>query len=99
MAGEDNFIPTHQIPTQSGIATVAPDNTQLPSAEDFSLILDTYMNDLSPKRQEKALIPSKRLTTIEAVLRDPRCTTIESAQFRFWARRSEEHTSELQSPA
>lgn len=87
MADEDNFISTHQIPTQSGIATVAPDNTQLPSPEDFSVILDQYINDLSPKKQDKALIPSKRLTNIEAVLRDPKCTTIESAQFRFWAKK------------
>ena len=87
MADEDNFIPTHQIPTQSGIATVAPDNTQLPSPEDFNAILDQYINDLSPKKQDKALIPSKRLTNIAAVLRDPKCTTIESAQFRFWAKK------------
>ena len=87
MTGEDNFITTSQIQTQSGIATVAPDNTQLLSAEDFSLILNQYINDLSFQKKDKRLISSNRLTKIEAVLRNPNCTTIESPKFRFWARK------------
>ena len=35
----------------------------------------------------KALIPSKRLTNIEVVPRDPKCTAIESAEFWFWAKK------------
>lgn len=85
--GEDNFILTHQIPMQSGIVTMAPNNTQLPSADDFSLILDQYINNLSPKEHGNVLISSKRLTDIEAVLRDPESTTTESSQFRSWAKK------------
>ncbi|KAF8540786.1 hypothetical protein BDD12DRAFT_733835 [Trichophaea hybrida] len=85
---DSNFLPLTQYHGGNGnLVSLAPDHTQLPSTEDFTDILNEYINDLSPKKQDKALIPQKRLNNIEAVLRDPKCTTIESAQFRFWAKK------------
>jgi len=85
---DTNFLPLSQYHGGNGnLVSLAPDNTQLPSTEDFTDILNEYINDLSPKKQDKALIPQKRLHNIEMVLRDPKCTTIESAQFRFWAKK------------
>src|SRR5690606_38817395 len=57
------------------------------SREDFEKILDAYINKLSPKKRDKALILHKRYMNIQAVLKEPKCTTIESAQFRFWAKK------------
>lgn len=58
-----------------------------PTASEFENLLNEYILSLSPKKRDKALIPQKRYENIRAVLRDPKCTTIESAQFRFWAKK------------
>ena len=58
-----------------------------PTPQQFEDILNDYIASLSPKKRDKALIGQKRYDNILAVLRDPRCTTIESAQFRFWAKK------------
>lgn len=41
------------------------------------------MDDLSVKKQDKALIHARRARNIRAVLIDPKDTAIESAQFRY----------------
>ena len=43
----------------------------------------SYVQDLSPKKQDKALIHSKRAANIKAVLIDKKTTAVESAQFRY----------------
>ena len=58
-----------------------------PTPPQFEDLLNGYILSLSPKKRDKALIPQKRYDNILAVLRDPKCTTIESAQFRFWAKK------------
>lgn len=58
-----------------------------PSRPQFEALLNEYILSLSPKKRDKALIPQKRYDNILAVLKDPKCTTIESAQFRFWAKK------------
>ncbi|KAI9759493.1 MAG: hypothetical protein M1840_003264 [Geoglossum simile] len=42
----------------------------------------SYILSLSPKKRDKALIPQKRYDSILSILKDPKCTTNESAQFR-----------------
>lgn len=42
----------------------------------------SYVNDLSIKKQDKALIHAKRARNIKTVLMDPKDTAVESAQFR-----------------
>jgi hypothetical protein len=42
----------------------------------------SYVHDLSPKKQDKALIHAKRATNIRTVLIDKKTTAVESAQFR-----------------
>lgn len=63
------------------------DGRGFPSPQQFEDILNDYIASLSPKKRDKALIGQKRYDNILAVLKDPRCTTIESAQFRFWAKK------------
>ncbi|KAA8893487.1 hypothetical protein FN846DRAFT_751290, partial [Sphaerosporella brunnea] len=59
----------------------------LPTQEDFNALLNEYIASLSEKKRDKALIGLTRYHNIHAVLKDPKCTTIESAQFRFWAKK------------
>ena len=42
----------------------------------------SYVDDLSVKKQDKALIHAKRARNIRTVLIDPKDTAVESAQFR-----------------
>ena len=58
-----------------------------PTPPQFEELLNEYILSLSTKKRDKALIPQKRYDNIFMVLRDPKCTTIESAQFRFWAKK------------
>jgi hypothetical protein len=43
----------------------------------------SYVDELSPKKQDKALIHAKRAANIKHVLTDKKTTQIESAQFRL----------------
>lgn len=43
----------------------------------------SYVEDLSIKKQDKALIYAKRARNIRTVLIDPKDTAVESAQFRY----------------
>lgn len=47
----------------------------------------SYVEDLSIKKQDKALIYAKRARNIRTVLIDPKDTAVESAQFRYEALR------------
>ncbi|EFE39336.1 hypothetical protein TRV_05928, partial [Trichophyton verrucosum HKI 0517] len=49
--------------------------------------LNSYVDDLSVKKQDKALIHSRRARNIKIVLTDPKDIAIESAQFRFWVKK------------
>ncbi|KAI9671140.1 MAG: hypothetical protein M1817_003647 [Caeruleum heppii] len=62
-------------------ATPSPEG--FPTPEMFDTIVNEYIMALSPKKRDKALIPQKRYDNILLVLRDKKCTTIESAQFRY----------------
>jgi hypothetical protein len=44
---------------------------------------NSYVDDLSVKKQDKALIHARRARNIRTVLIDPKDTAIESAQFRY----------------
>ncbi|CAO3589832.1 unnamed protein product [Absidia cylindrospora] len=63
------------------------DENQLPTPEEFRAIVDDYLNNLSPKKRDKALVDSHRYCLIQQVLRDPRNTAISTAQFRFWVKK------------
>lgn len=43
----------------------------------------SYVEDLSIKKQDKALIYARRARNIRTVLIDPKDTAVESAQFRY----------------
>ncbi|PYH40637.1 integrase zinc binding domain-containing protein [Aspergillus saccharolyticus JOP 1030-1] len=58
-----------------------------PDVREFDQLMKSYVDDLSVKKQDKALIHAKRARNIKTVLLDPKDTAIESAQFRFWVKK------------
>lgn len=60
---------------------------QLPSIEEFNSIVNDYLQNLSSKKRDKALVDNTRYHLILQVLRDPRNTSISTAQFRFWVKK------------
>jgi hypothetical protein len=73
-------------------STTPPDETfddedQIPTVDEFRAIIDDYLNNLSPKKRDKALVDQHRYCLIQQVLRDPRNTAISTAQFRFWVKK------------
>ncbi|KAI7858434.1 hypothetical protein BDC45DRAFT_498344 [Circinella umbellata] len=63
------------------------DENQLPTPGQFDAIVDDYLNNLSPKKRDKALVDQERYQLIQQVLKDPRNTAISTAQFRFWVKK------------
>ncbi|ORY94900.1 hypothetical protein BCR43DRAFT_421629, partial [Syncephalastrum racemosum] len=63
------------------------DENQVPTPSEFDAIVDDYLNNLSPKKRDKALVDQQRYQLIQQVLRDPRNTAISTAQFRFWVKK------------
>ncbi|KAI7856851.1 hypothetical protein BDC45DRAFT_436937, partial [Circinella umbellata] len=60
---------------------------QLPSIENFDSIVQEYLDNLSSKKRDKALIDRHRYSLIIKVLKDPRNTATSTAQFRFWVKK------------
>ncbi|KAI7893610.1 uncharacterized protein EV154DRAFT_582325, partial [Mucor mucedo] len=82
----------HQQQQQQQQQNSPPDETfddedQIPSVDEFRAIIDDYLNNLSPKKRDKALVDQTRYVLIQQVLRDPRNTAISTAQFRFWVKK------------
>ena len=63
------------------------ERSPLPTHEEFEKTVNGYITGLSHKKRDKALIKRARYTNILAVLNDQKDTTIESAQFRHWAKK------------
>ncbi|RAL07327.1 integrase zinc binding domain-containing protein [Aspergillus homomorphus CBS 101889] len=66
---------------------VLPPLEGFPNVREFDQLMKSYVDDLSVKKQDKALIHAKRARNIKTVLLDPKDTAIESAQFRFWVKK------------
>ncbi|KAL4788405.1 hypothetical protein BJX76DRAFT_315543 [Aspergillus varians] len=66
---------------------IIPPLEGFPNAKEFDKLVKSYVDDLSVKKQDKALIHAKRARNIRTVLIDPKNTAIESAQFRFWVKK------------
>ncbi|KAJ5495603.1 hypothetical protein N7539_000719 [Penicillium diatomitis] len=66
---------------------VVPALDGFPDVKEFDQLMQSYVDDLSVKKQDKALIHSKRARNIRTVLIDPKDTAVESAQFRFWVKK------------
>lgn len=60
---------------------------QFPSVQEFDMIVDGYLNNLSNKKRDKALVDRPRYALIARVLKDPKNTAISTAQFRFWVKK------------
>ncbi|KAI9278098.1 hypothetical protein BY458DRAFT_452753, partial [Sporodiniella umbellata] len=63
------------------------DGDKVPSEQKFNEIVNCYLNNLSPKKRDKALINQNRYMQIQQVLNDPKNTTHSTAQFRFWVKK------------
>ncbi|KAL5332240.1 hypothetical protein BJX70DRAFT_151831 [Aspergillus crustosus] len=66
---------------------IIPHLEGFPNVKEFDKLVKSYVDDLSVKKQDKALIHAKRARNIRTVLIDPKDTAIESAQFRFWVKK------------
>ncbi|GES65612.1 hypothetical protein ATEIFO6365_0012000400 [Aspergillus terreus] len=66
---------------------VVPPLDGFPNVREFDQLMKSYVEDLSVKKQDKALIHAKRARNIRTVLLDPKDTAVESAQFRFWVKK------------
>ncbi|KAI2794282.1 hypothetical protein POX_a00874 [Penicillium oxalicum] len=66
---------------------VVPALDGFPDVKEFDQLMRSYVEDLSVKKQDKALIHAKRARNIRTVLIDPKDTAVESAQFRFWVKK------------
>ncbi|KAJ5343358.1 uncharacterized protein N7506_003182 [Penicillium brevicompactum] len=62
---------------------VVPPLSGFPDVKEFDQLMQNYVEDLSIKKQDKALIYAKRARNIRTVLIDPKDTAVESAQFRY----------------
>ncbi|RCH85764.1 hypothetical protein CU098_008836 [Rhizopus stolonifer] len=63
------------------------DHGQYPSHQEFEEIVQDYLQNLSSKKRDKALIDQKRYRMVLQVLKDPRNTSLSTAQFRFWVKK------------
>ncbi|KAJ5562271.1 hypothetical protein N7461_001032 [Penicillium sp. DV-2018c] len=66
---------------------LVPAPSGFPDVKEFDKLMQSYVKDLSTKKQDKALIYAKRARNIHSVLVDPKDTAVESAQFRFWVKK------------
>ncbi|KAJ5653503.1 hypothetical protein N7490_000506 [Penicillium lividum] len=66
---------------------VVPPLDGFPDVKEFDKLMESYVKELSVKKQDKALIHAKRARNIKNVLMEPKDTAIESAQFRFWVKK------------
>ncbi|KAJ9385511.1 hypothetical protein DTO063F5_4104 [Paecilomyces variotii] len=66
---------------------VIPPLQGFPDVREFDRLMASYVDDLSVKKQDKALIHAARARNIRSVLMDPKDTAVESAQFRFWVKK------------
>jgi len=73
------------IATNAG--SISEDEDPLPSFEEFQGIINDYLQNLSPKKRDKALVDHARYCLIQEVLKNPRNTSISTAQFRFWVKK------------
>ncbi|RAO70675.1 uncharacterized protein BHQ10_006687 [Talaromyces amestolkiae] len=87
-------IPEHDIESQDSIneqtmssERINPPIEGFPQVEDFDKLMESYVNELSVKKQDKALINAQRAQHIRIVLTDPKDTSVGSAQFRFWVKK------------
>ncbi|KAI9022222.1 hypothetical protein CLU79DRAFT_719196 [Phycomyces nitens] len=60
---------------------------QYPSYAEIEVIIQEYLDNLSSKKRDKALIDRDRYMLILQVLKRPKNTAISTAQFRFWVKK------------
>ncbi|KAI8971972.1 hypothetical protein BDF20DRAFT_797071, partial [Mycotypha africana] len=84
-----SFQHKHSKSSSSAITTLSQHShkNQLPTVEEFDAIVNNYLENLSTKKRDKALVDKYRYSLILQVLKDPRNTAISTAQFRFWVKK------------
>lgn len=69
------------------LSVVCSDHSQFPTYAEFKGIIEDYLENLSPKKRDKALVDDHRYQLILQVLKDPKNTSVSTAQFRFWVKK------------
>ncbi|RUS13741.1 hypothetical protein BC937DRAFT_94843 [Endogone sp. FLAS-F59071] len=69
------------------LSVVCSDHSQFPTYAEFKGIVEDYLENLSPKKRDKALVDDHRYQLILQVLKDPKNTSVSTAQFRFWVKK------------
>ncbi|KAI9310581.1 hypothetical protein BX666DRAFT_2005045 [Dichotomocladium elegans] len=89
LAVDHNMLPMtyESAPHMNDACLAEKEVDQYPSVEEFDKIVQDYLNNLSTKKRDKALVDRHRYTLIRRVLKDPRNTAISTAQFRFWVKK------------
>lgn len=59
----------------------------VPSKGEFDAVVEDYLSRLSLKKRDKALIDQGRYIMIREVLKNPKDTSVSTAQFRFWVKK------------
>jgi hypothetical protein len=95
-AVNESNLPFYYTPSPSSSSTASSpmdydsmmyEYQQFPSLDEFNNIIHNYLQNLSSKKRDKALVDSHRYSLILQVLKDPRNTAISTAQFRFWVKK------------
>jgi hypothetical protein len=73
--------------SMASVTAPTEEEDPLPTFEEFQSIIDNYLHNLSPKKRDKALVDHARYCLIQEVLKNPRNTSISTAQFRFWVKK------------
>ncbi|KAI7867530.1 hypothetical protein BDF14DRAFT_1726396 [Spinellus fusiger] len=84
LASQPLDLPFYYSPTN---VPVLNDQEQYPTFKEFDTIVQDYLQNLSSKKRDKALVDKHRYSLILQVLKDPRNTAISTAQFRFWVKK------------
>lgn len=64
-----------------------PDHPGLPTYAEYKRIEAQYLQSLSPRKRDKALVTQAMFDKIWDVLHQPEACAIETPQFRFWVRK------------
>ncbi|KAL1916120.1 uncharacterized protein VTP21DRAFT_6124 [Calcarisporiella thermophila] len=79
--------PAHPMQPYPSNAPREPASSLLPSPTEFDAAIQDYLDSLSPKKRDKAVLDRETYNQILSVLLEPRSTRVATAQFRFWAKR------------
>lgn len=61
--------------------------SSFPTKAEFNVMVHSYLDSLSIRKRDKALISQEKYDSVLTILKDPRSAQTGTAQFRFWAKK------------